>query len=180
MRTALRLAVAVGCLAPLLGCGSAAKEPHVEDTVRELAPVPACVMPLGVRRAHTGLVRSLSEQSYWRAVSPSFDVEKQALPEDAIGSTGRNILPIPSSAAVNGSGATRSRSSRENPAGVGRKPAQGALASDAPLSGRNGGRAPRSAVRAKDDFSEVYAVGVYRGQTKRPISGSSASVPRWL
>ena len=171
MSTALRLAVVVGCLAALFGCGSAAKEPHVEDTVRELAPVPACVMPLGARRAHTGLVRSLSEQSYWRAVFPSFDVEKQALPEDAIACTGRNILADPE---LRGG-----EWIRRYPLAV----EQGEI-----LLGSGGNQlkvlwlrthrfpdgteaGPLALVRAKDDFSEVYAVGVYRGQTKRPFFG---------
>jgi len=150
------------------GCGAAAKEQHREDSTRMLAPVPACVMRLPERRVKNGLARSMTETGYWHLVFPTFDVEKQALPEDAVPCTGRNVLADP---ALKGG-----EWIRRYPVAV----EEGEI-----LLGGGGDRlkalwmrthrfpdgteaGPLALVRPKEDSAEVYAVGVYRGITKRP------------
>ncbi len=151
------------------GCGAAAKEPHFEDPTRLLAPVPACVVKLPARRVKTGLARNMSETGYWRLVFPTFDTEKLALPEDAVPCTGRNVLADP---ALKGG-----EWIRRYPVAV----EEGEI-----LLGSGGDRikalwmrthrfpdgteaGPLALVRPKDDSAEVYAVGIYRGITKRPL-----------
>ena len=150
------------------GCGSAATQPRNEDAARLMAPVPACVMRLPGRRVKTGYARSMSETGYWRLVFPTFDAEKLSLPEDAVPCTGRNVLGDP---AFKGG-----EWIRRYPLAV----EEGEI-----LLGSGGDRikalwmrthrfpdgteaGPLALVRPKEDSAEVYAVGVYRGLTKRP------------
>ncbi len=151
------------------GCGAAAaKEPHFEDPTRLLAPVPACVMRLPVRRVKTGLARNMSEAGYWRLVFPTFDTEKLALPEDAVPCTGRNVLADP---ALKGGEWIRrypvAVEEGEITLGTGgdRLKALWMRTHRFP-DGTEAG--PLALVRPKEDAAEVYAVGIYRGITKRP------------
>src|SRR5215471_4368424 len=158
---------ALAALAPL-ACGSAAKEPHYENEARLLAPVPACITRLPTRKTKTGYARALNEPTYWKLVFPSFDAEKISLPENAIPCTGRNVFADPAF--------TGGEWIRKYPLAV----EEGEI-----LMGSGGDRikvlwlrthrfadgteaGPLAMVRAKDDTAEVYAVGVYRGLTKRP------------
>jgi hypothetical protein len=158
---------ALGLLSAL-GCGSAAQQPHTEDAARRLAPVPACVMRLPARRVKTGVTRGMSEPGYWKLVFPSFDTEKVALPENAIPCTGRNVLADPAF--------TGGEWVRKYPLAV--EEGEITLGSGGDrikvlwlrthrfADGTEAG--PLAMVRAKEDSAEVYAVGVYRGLTKRP------------
>jgi hypothetical protein len=171
VRTVRSSAPPVALFALALGCGSAAKEPHMEYGARELAPVPACVTTLQARREKTGLVRSTSEQGYWRLVFPNFDTEKQALPEDAIACTGRNLLADP---AFQGGEWIRhyplAVEEGEILLGSGGNSLKALwLRTHKFADGTEAG--PLALVRTKEDSAEVYAVGVYRGQTKRPYFG---------
>jgi hypothetical protein len=125
-------------------------------------------MRLPARRVTTGVSRAMSEPAYWKLVFPTFDSEKVSLPENAIPCTGRNVLADPAF--------TGGEWIRKYPLAV----EEGEI-----LLGSGGDRikvlwlrthrfpdgteaGPIAMVRAKEDSAEVYAVGVYRGITKRP------------
>ncbi len=169
--TLRRLATAAFAIAATSACGSPVVQPHPEDAARQMAPLPACVTRLPTRRTQTGVARSLSEQGYWRLVFPTFDVDKQALPENAIPCTGRNVFADP---IFKGGEWVR-----RYPVAV----EEGEI-----LLGSGGDRlkvlwfrthkfvdgteaGPLVLVRPKEDSAEVYAIGVYRAQTVRPFFG---------
>jgi hypothetical protein len=164
--------VVVGTAVGTAGCAAAATEHNREDSTRQMQPVPACIMRLPPRRTKTaGLARSLSEVAYWRLVFPTFDQEKLSLPENAIPCTGRNVLADPA--------LTGGQWIRKYPLAV----------EEGELLLQSGGdrlkvlwlrthvfpdgteAGPLALVRPKEDSAEVYAVGVYRGLTKKPYFG---------
>lgn len=169
MRTLPHLAFALVC-ASAAACSSAPTQNRLEDLARQMAPPPACIMRL-TPRSTQGLARNLKEEQYWEAVFPSFEKDKLTLPDRALTCTGRtvfddpqfkdaertNVYPAPVSDGdiMLGSGGDRLKvawmRTHRTPEGyeVG----------------------PLVLARAKDDFAEVYAIGVYRGRTKRPYFG---------
>jgi hypothetical protein len=134
-----------------------------------MAPVPACIKRLTTRRAKNAPMRNLSETGYWSLVFPTFDNDKMSLPEGAVPCTGRNVmadqafqggewirkypLAVEEGELMLGSGSDRLKvlwlRTHKFPDGT--------------------EAGPLALVRPKDDSAEVYAVGVYRGLTKRPF-----------
>lgn len=171
MRTPSTLVLATGLVATVaLGCEQNKPPNSIEHEARELAPPPACLMRLPTRPS-TGLMRNLKENQYWKLVFPAFDEEKRTLPENAELCTGRQIFDDPVF-----KGAKRHESP---PAPV----VEGEI-----LFGSGGDRlrviwmrthtgpdghdiGPLAMVRTRQDFAEVYAIGVYKGRTKRPLFG---------
>ena len=152
-----------------LACSGTPKPPRIEDERRQMAPLPACIKRLQGRRGGTGLQRTLAEEGYWQLVFPSsYDTAKQSLPDGAVPCTGRPVFDDPAFA-----GAERIR---EYPSPI----AEGEI-----LLGSGGDRlkviwlrthhlkdgfdvGPLALVRVKEEFAEVYAIGVYKGLTKKP------------
>lgn len=168
MKTLRASTVAMGGIlgaSVLGGCSSAATQSTIYEEARLLAPPPACIMRLPIR-ANGAPMR---ENEYWELVFPSFEKPRQALPDRALACTGRTVFDDPAFR-----GATRVAS---YPAPV----SEGTI-----LMGGGGDRlrvvwmrthtapdglevGPLALVRAKQDFAEVYAVGAYKGRTKRPL-----------
>ncbi len=165
-KSAFALVLASG----LLACGGTPKPPYIEDNARAMAPPPACIMRLKARPPRATM-RNLKEEQYWELVFPSFEGPRKSLPSKAIACQGRDVFADPLF-----EGATRVD---EYPAPV----ADGEI-----LMGSGGDRlrvlwmrthrtasgldvGPLALVRTKEDFAEVYAVGAYRGRTKRPLFG---------
>lgn len=159
-------------LAPLVcalaACSSAPTQSTLYEEARLMAPPPACITRLPIRPSGKA-VRSLKEAEYWELVFPSFEKPRQALPDRAVACQGRAVFDDPLF-----KGATRVAS---YPAPV----SEGDV-----MIGSGGDRlrvvwmrthrdadglevGPLALVRAKDDFGEVYAVGVYKGRTPRPF-----------
>jgi hypothetical protein len=161
------LAIA-GFSAIFCGCAEQQKPPRIEDKARQMAPIPACIMRLPPSRGDKAFVRNLRWDQYWELVFPDFDTEKKALPQGAIPCTGRPVFndplfnggdspkgwprPVDDEDILFGSGGDRlkiiwmrtHRWSDETEAG------------------------PLALVRTQDDYAEVYAIGAYRGRTKKP------------
>lgn len=166
MKTSLALLLS----ALLLGCAGTPKPPYIEDEARIMAPPPACIMRLPTRPAR-GTMRNLKEHQYWELVFPTFEQTRQALPEKAIACTGRDVFadrafegatrtdaypaPVSEGEILMGSGGDRLRVLW--------------MRTHKTESGLDVG--PLALVRTRDDFAEVYAVGAYRGRTKRPLFG---------
>ena len=142
---------------------------HPEDAARQMAPVPACVVRLPLRKTRTGILRSLTEQQDWELVFPTYDKEHQSLPEGAVPCTGRNVFADPAF-----TGATRIT---QYPLAI----EEGEI-----LLGSGGDHikvlwmrthrfadgteaGPLALVRAKEDAAEVFAIGSYRGLSMRPF-----------
>ncbi len=169
------LAVPAACAAGLVlsatafSAGCSAQEgtrPRTEDKARRLVPIPACVVPLPPRKAGTaGIMRALPENQLWRLVYPSFDTEKNRLPEHAPVCTGDALLddklfeggmPLRGSwpLAVEegdlhlGSGGERLRLLWLRSHRFGDGTTGGALA----------------LTRVQEDFAEVYAIGALRAR----------------
>jgi hypothetical protein len=149
-------------------CEANPKPLTIEDEARKLAPPPACIMRLPTRPA-TGLMRNLKEDQYWKLVFPAFDEEKRTLPENPVTCTGRTIFDTE---------AFRSAKRMETP--------PQAVVEGEILFGSGGDRlrviwmrthvgpdgheiGPLAIVRTKSEFAEVYAIGAYKGRTKRPL-----------
>lgn len=158
-------------------CGDPVVFPRPEDAARQMAPVPACVVRLPLRKGRGGVLRSLSEQQDWELVFPTYDKTNQSLPNDALPCTGRNIFADQAF-----TGATRIT---EYPLAI----AEGEI-----LLGSGGDRikvlwmrthkfpdgteaGPLALVRAKEDAAEVYAIGAYRGLSTRPFFGTERIGP---
>ena len=135
-----------------------------------MAPIPACLMALPARssNANKAFVRNLTELQYWKLVFPSFNEQTNQLPKDAVACTGRTVFddplfqggdsakgwprPIEEGDVVFGSGGDRLKIlwmrthqySDETEAG------------------------PLALVRTQADYAELYAVGAYKGTTKKP------------
>jgi hypothetical protein len=154
----------MGFLVPL-ACAESERPPRVEDEARAMAPVPACITLLPARsNATAGTMRNLREEQYWQLVFPSFDVDKRLLPPDALACTGAPVfddplfaggttrgtpIPVQDGDIMYGSGGDRLR-----------------ILWMRTHHWQDGGEAgPIALVRTKDDFAEVYAIGVYRRAT---------------
>jgi hypothetical protein len=127
-----------------------------------MAPVPACIAPLGARAHGVGqTMRNLSEEQYWGLIFPNYDAQNRRLAVDSLTCTGARVFDDP----VFVGGTTRG-----TPIEV----------KDGDIVFGNGGdrvrivwlrthrwpdgseAGPLALVRAKEDFAEVYAVGAYR------------------
>jgi hypothetical protein len=161
MRRLVLFGLAVGAV----GCTPAATQSLVYEEARAMAPPPACIKRVPPRRHH----RTLSEEEYWELVFPSFEKSREALPDRALACTGRTVFEDPLF-----KGATRTS---VYPAPVSEGDIMIGSGGDRirviwmrthkDADGREVG--PLALVRAKDDFGEVYAVGVYKGKTPRPF-----------
>lgn len=169
-RSAVVLAGVSGLALSALGCEANPKPLTIEDEARKLAPPPACIMRLPTRPA-TGLMRNLKEDQYWKLVFPAFDEEKRTLPDNPVVCTGRTIFdtppfkdakrmetppePVVEGEILFGSGGDRLRViwMRTHRAPDGHEVG------------------PLAIVRTKSEFAEVYAIGAYKGRTKRPFFG---------
>jgi hypothetical protein len=153
-----------------VACSGAAKQPSMEVEARSLAPVPACIVPLAVRKgAGNGTMRILKEEQYWQVVFPSFDTKAMTLPDKPITCTGRSVFddplfqnaqrihapsePVTDSDLLFGSGGDRLRVVW--------------FRTHTLPDGRSVG--PIALLRAKENVAEVYAVGAYRTATPRPF-----------
>lgn len=151
-----------------IACTPAATQSLIYEDARAMAPPPACIKRVPPRTGQHGQ-RTLREEEYWELVFPSFEKGREALPDRALACTGRTVFEDPLFR-----GATRVAA---YPAPV----SEGDI-----LVGSGGDRirviwlrthrdpdglevGPIALVRAKDDFGEVYAVGVYKGKTPRPF-----------
>jgi hypothetical protein len=148
-------------LAP--GCGATERPPHIEDAARAMAPVPACIAPLGASASRAdGTFRRLSDDEYWKLVFPAYDARNHTLDADALTCTGAavfqdpvfaggtargNPIPVQPEDIVYGSGGDRVRIVW--------------LRTHRWPDGSEGG--PLALVRANGDYAEVYAIGAYRG-----------------
>lgn len=159
--TASILALAVLTSLGMPACSEPERPPRMEDVPRAMAPVPACVEPLAARPHAAGTLRNLHEDEYWKLVFPSYDQAHHQLDVSATACTGATLFDDP---AFQG-GATRGT------------PIQ---VQDGDILYGNGGdhlrivwmrthhwqdgsvAGPIALVRARDDFAEVYAVGVFK------------------
>lgn len=156
--------------AATLACSPTTKPPRIEDEARQMAPPPACIMRLEPRQPNA-VGRNLREKQYWSLVFPTFEQDKRSLPANAVACTGRPVFDSP----------VFKDAERSNvyPAPV----AEGDI-----LLGSGGDRlrvlwfrthhtkdgheaGPLALVRTREDFADVYAVGAYRGRSKRPLFG---------
>ena len=150
--------------AALPGCTPSDRPPRIEDDARAMAPVPACVVALPARTHGGGTMRNLREDQYWQLVFPSFDVDSHRLPADATTCTGKRLFDDP----VFSGGATRGAPIEVQDGDVvyGSAGERVKIAWLRTHRWKDGSQAGAIAlVRAKEDFAEVYAVGVYRGAT---------------
>jgi hypothetical protein len=156
-----RCAVLLLAGATVSACGGAERPPRIEDDARSMTPVPACVIPLPARRHGAGTMRTLKEEQYWELVFPAYDAKSHQLPLNALTCTGNAVFNDP----ILAGGKTRG-----SPLPV----QEGDI-----FYGNGGDRirivwfrthhwddgteaGPLALVRAKEDFAEVYAVGVYK------------------
>jgi hypothetical protein len=169
-RSLPRLLGAAALVALVPACAGDPKPPRIEDEARQLAPPPACILRLP-SRSPSALARNLREEQYWQLVFPSFDRDKRVLPEDALTCTGRAVFhdpqfrdakridafpgPVSEGEILLGSGGDRLRVLW--------------MRTHRTADGLDVG--PLALVRTKNDFAEVYGVGVYRGRTERPTFG---------
>jgi hypothetical protein len=116
-------------------------------------------------------MRALKEAQYWSLVFPTFDPEKQALPDAALACTGRTVFndaafkdaerqslypaPVSEGTILLGSGGDHLKVLW--------------MRTHRTKDGTEVG--PIALVRAQADFAEVYAVGAYRGRNKHPYFG---------
>lgn len=167
IRVAAVLLGAIGTLA-LSGCPETVRPARLEDKARQNAPIPACILRLPPKAGPKGFVRQLEWWQYYEATFPAFDVEQKKLPQGALPCTARPVFndplfnggdspkgwprPVDEEDLVYGSGGDRlkiawmrtHRWSDETEAG------------------------PLVLLRPKEDHAEIYAVGAYRGRTKKP------------
>jgi hypothetical protein len=153
-----------------ISCSETPKPPRIEDSARQMAPIPACLMALPARspNANTAFVRNLSELQYWKLVFPSFNEQTNQLPKDALVCTGRSMFDDP---LFQGGDSAK---------GWPRPVEEGDI-----LFGSGGDRlkilwmrthqfpdgteaGPLALVRTQADYAELYAVGAYKGITKKP------------
>lgn len=155
--------------AALVGCAETQHPPRIEDDARKNTPIPACIMRLPPRiGAQKGFVRNLREDQFWELVFPAFDAKKKELPKDSLTCTGKAVYTDP---LFNGG---------ESAKGWPRLIEDGDI-----LYGSGGDRikilwmrthrwsddteaGPLALVRTQEDYAELYAVGAYRGQTRKP------------
>lgn len=163
----LRLAVAGALLvlgaASLPSCAEATPSPNLEDKARRVAPLPACIYYLPPKK-NDGFVRQLRPDQYWKAVYPTFDLDKDTLPNDAADCTGRALLAdwqfrggdpirgwplkVEEDDIVFGGGGDRLKVVWLRSHHFADGDDAGALA----------------LVRSMDNFVEVYGVGIYKGR----------------
>ncbi|MCU0692395.1 MAG: hypothetical protein MUF54_13425 [Polyangiaceae bacterium] len=137
----------------------------VEDSVRRLAPVPACLTVLSSSSRPSGATTSLRAE-YWQIVFPRFDPRTRSLPDDALACTGRPIL---SDAAFEGAKLQPGLDDARITLGGG---ADGIRAvwlrsHDAPDAASAGAVA---LVRVQGDAAYVIGVGAYRGRSATRLS----------
>jgi hypothetical protein len=147
-------------LLPAAGCGTTERPPRIEDQARAMAPVPACITPLGAATGPAGTMRRLTDDEYCQLVFPAYDTKNHVLPADALtctgtaifndpvfagGATRGNPIPVQSSDILYGNGGDRVRILW----------LQTHRWSDGSVAG------PVALVRAQGDFAEVYAIGTY-------------------
>ena len=135
-----------------------------------MEPIPACLMALPARspNANTAFVRNLSELQYWKLVFPSFNDQTNQLPKDAMACTSRPVFddplfqggdsakgwprPVEEGDILFGSGGDRLKilwmRTHQYPDGT--------------------EAGPLALVRTQQDYAEMYAVGAYKGMTKKP------------
>lgn len=161
-----RLAVSTFVLAalPVLGvpaCAETERPPRIEDVPRAMAPVPACLLPLAAKPRAAGTLRNLREEEYWKLVFPSYDASHHQLDPGAAVCTGASVFD---------DATFRGGTTRGTPIQV----------EDGDILYGNGGdhmrivwlrthhwqdgseAGPIALVRVRDDFAEVYAIGVFK------------------
>jgi hypothetical protein len=133
-----------------------------------MAPIPACAAAL-VPKARKGLVRTLEEDEYWRAVFPSIDSKQKALSLRSATCTGKAVFEEPffSGASPRRGDPMRVESADLALGNGGDRLRIAWMRTHRFADGTEAG--PVALVRAVDDTAEVYAIGLYRGAPKSPV-----------
>lgn len=161
-----RLAIAMLALAALScpglsACSETTRPPRIEDAPRAMAPVPACLQPLAAKVRAAGTLRNLREEEYWKLVFPSYDASHHELDPSAAACTGTAIFADP----VFAGGATRGTPMKIEDGDIlyGNGGDHVRIVWMRTHRWQDGSEAgPIALVRARDDFAEVYAVGVFK------------------
>jgi hypothetical protein len=143
-------------------CASPQPRPKLEEQVRKVAPIPACVSRLEGRGLSPGVARGLTTDQYWKLLFPSYDESARRLPPRAVACTGDDVLGDPLL-----TGATARPPSEVEPlfGSGGDRLKVVWLRTHVFADGTTGG--PIALVRALGDDAELYAVGVVRAHPER-------------
>ena len=166
----LKLAV-LSCLSlPLASCAGAVESSRTEDAARRAVPVAICLKPLP-RHGKQGVSQSLTPDDYWSIVLPSYDHDGRAVDRSAPDCAGRPILQSPDLLQAEG---PRTGPIRVTEADAVVTPGADNLKvvwlrthklSDGTSAG------PIALLRPKDDYAEVYGIGLYRGRPDKARFG---------
>ncbi|HYO93114.1 MAG TPA: hypothetical protein VER33_01330 [Polyangiaceae bacterium] len=163
----LRFAAPLGCalLALTAGCAGAVESSKLEDGARRAVPVAICLKPLE-RHGASGVVSTLQPEDYWSLILPSFDPASGSVDRSAPDCAGRLLLDRPELLQAEGA-RTGSISTKPEDAVVTAAPNGFRIVwlrthrfADGTAAG------PLALVRPKEGYAEVYATGLYRGNSK--------------
>jgi hypothetical protein len=164
----LGAAASLSSASGVLGCEGSERPPQTEDEARAMAPVPACIMPLAARAHAGGTMRNLTEDQYWQAVFPAYDVDKHTLAVDALACTGAKVFDDPVFTGGTTRGTPITVQQEDVVLGNGGDHVRIAwLRTHRWPDGSEAG--PLALVRAKEDYAEVYAIGAYRRSSGAPV-----------
>ncbi len=144
-------------------CAGAVESSKAEDAARRAVPSAICVKPLP-RHSKQGLPQSLSLQDYVSIVLPAYDREAKSVDSSALDCAARPLLSSPELSQADGL--------RSGPISIADSDVLVVPSADdfrvvwlKTHKFSDGTRAgPIAFLRPKDEYAEVYGVGVYRGR----------------
>ncbi len=163
---AARSLLVVASAAGMVSCAGAVESSRYEDTARRMAPIPICIRPYA-QQYRGGGVPNLGPGDYWGIVMRNYDPTQGTLDRNAPDCSGRYVLSGQDLGQAEGPRTGLIRATEPDTV-FGQ--AQGGfkivwLRTHKFVDGTAAG--PLALLRPKEQFAEVYGVGLYRGRADK-------------